>query len=51
MTGFCLQTVGGDHITLCSILIRVVVMVKCNGLGNVTVPACSWLTVFFCMAA
>ena len=36
----------GDHIALCSMLTLVVVMVKCNGLGNVTVPACSWLTTF-----
>ena len=52
MTGFCLQTVGScigsDHITR---IMLIVVMVKCNSLKNVTVPASSWLTAFFCMAA
>ena len=52
VTGFCLQTVGScigsDHITR---IMLIVVMVKCNSLKNVTVPASSWLTAFFCMAA
>ena len=48
MTGFCLQTVGSDHITR---IMLIVVMVKCNSLKNVTVPVSSWLTACFCMAA
>ena len=48
VTGFCLQTVGSDHITR---IILIVVMVKRNSLKNVIVPVSSWLTACFCMAA